>query len=134
MSRSAAIRLFFGEGEFDFALTIGALEELDERFECGVSELMEHCAQIRAPVIHQVLRLGLIGKGMAKEQAFRLVQRHAGPGDLGSAAAVAAKVLAAVILGSKVEPLGENLGEATGEHLSPTDASGSPTTTAPVQP
>jgi hypothetical protein len=119
MSRSAKITAFFGDGDHDFALRIGECEELQELLDCGLAESLQRVEAVRVNDIRQVLRLGLIGGGMSKEDAFRLVTRHLTPGDLGACAVLAARVVGAAIVGSPEELLGELKGERTDGPRSP---------------
>lgn len=135
MSRSAKVRAFFGDADQDFALLIGQCVELQELTGCGLGVSLGRIEQFWVNDVKQVLRLGLIGGGMAKEQAYRLVERHVVSGELGVCADVAFKVVAAAIAGVPDEPLGGAKGERTGDPLSQTAASDMPTSTdQPPQP
>lgn len=135
MSRTAKVRnLFFGDGPHDFSLGIAQLEELEETRNSGMFEVYNRLVSEgwRIADIKEPLRLGLIGEGMQPQQAYVLVARNVVPGRLFEAAAVAAKVLAAAIVGAPEEALGEHQGEADeSSHPSPTGEPAGPGSTAP---
>lgn len=149
MTASALVRLFFGEGDFDFRLPIGALQELEDvraprlaAFGFGPGEascerilgrLHSGCALIAE--VREVLRLGLVHGGMEKMAAHDLVARHLSEGSLLECARIAHAVLGAALVGAPDDvpdfPPGEPTGEGeTTAPASPTDASAGPTTSA----
>jgi hypothetical protein len=67
-----------GGEEHQFALYLGQWEELQEITGCGPFILFQKLAawDIRAKWLREIIRLGLIGGGMAPAQAKRLVERH----------------------------------------------------------
>lgn len=139
-TRTALIeRQFFGEGEFDFRLGYGELVQLQDLTKAGPGFLMGRiesgASETWLQDIKSTLRLGLIGAGMAKEEAYRLAERQVQPGYLIHAATLAVKVLAASYVGVKEEappPSGEPQGEDASP--SPTDSSGSQTSMEPPPP
>ena len=134
MSRSAKVRAFFGAADYDFALRIGEVEELQETLDCGLMMTLQRVTDIDVSAIRPVLRLGLIGGGLGKEAAFRLVVRHVAPGYLVDVARVAGDVVRAAMLGAEDERLGEPAGETAGDPTSPGASSASPTFTASDKP
>ncbi len=134
MARNAKIRAFFGDGDHDFALLIGQCVELQELTDCGLGEMLTRVERLRVKDMKEVLRLGLIGAGMPKEEAFRKVERHVVAGELGVCGALAFRVVAAAITGAEDEPLGEEKGEPTAESRSPEEKSVLPTSMAQAQP
>lgn len=133
MSRSAKVEAFFGDGPHEFALLVGQTEELQDRFDCGLLVTLDHIQQVDIRHIKEVLRLGLIGGGMPKQDAYNLVLRHCVAGEFGACARAAMEVVNAAIAGPKDEPLGELQGER-GEPLSPSEKSGSAMSTEPPPP
>ena len=133
MTRSAKVRAFFGDADHDFALLIGQCVELQDLTGCGLGVSLQRIEQVTVADIKHALRLGLVGGGMAKEEAYRLVERNVVAGELGVCAALAFNVVTAAIAGTPDEPLGEPKGDRTGDPLSQTDASDTPTSTAPQQ-
>jgi hypothetical protein len=130
MSRSAKVRRFFGDGDHDFALRIGECEELEETFSAGLMPILSRVSEVRTKEIREVLRLALIGGGMEKEPAARLVERHVEPAYLAECSVLASEVLSAVIAGAPEEPLGEPRGSEIQDPRSPTDSFDTPTSTA----
>lgn len=135
MSRSARIELVFGDGPHDFALTIGGLEELQEKTDHGPEAICRMLADgsWKSPrFIREPLRLGLIGAGMGAVEALLLVERYAGPGQLLEWKATVQAVILAALAGVPDEddaPSGEREGE-TAAPLSPAERSASETSTA----
>lgn len=130
MSRSAKIRTFFGDRDYEFCLLIGQCVELQEITDCGLAVTLVRLQQFHVRDIKEVLRLGLIGGGMKSEDAFRLVERHVVSGEIGQGADVAYRVVAAAIAGVPDEKLGESKGEWIADPLSQTESSDMPTSTA----
>lgn len=139
MSRSARVTRFFGDRDYDFALEIDQLEELQEITDAGLGDTLERIERLFVKDIKQVLRLGLIGGAgdlkmingrPVKDEAYRLVLRHCVSGEMGSCAEVAMAVANRAIAGVKDEPMGEQAGERT-EILSPEERSGSQPSTEP---
>lgn len=150
MSHSARIRRFFGEGEFDFALTIGPAEDLELNrsdklrkmgFDAGQGAIMAIQARLAGGTfliddVRQTLRLSLIGAGMEPEDAFRLVERNLKPGYVIKAAMVAGDVIDALLSGDpEDQPGADRPGEPDGQPVpiqpgSPTGASDGPGSTA----
>lgn len=136
MTASAQIVRFFGEADFAFALTIGPAQMLEEvrgealrkqGFDPGASGLMAIQGRLADGTfligdIRETLRLGLIGGGMEREDAARLVDRHVVSGYLVKAAMLAGEVLYAALSGSPDDQPGAD---------QPGGAKGQP---APIQP
>lgn len=140
MSGSGIVRLFLGEADFDFRLAIGELRQLEEGrsrvlaaqghppSEAGLEKIAGRLISSGWLVeeVREVLRLGLIGGGLDKERAARLVDQHVVPPDLVKCAATAYAVLAAALIGSPDDrlggdaPAGERGGEAGIQAASPT--------------
>lgn len=126
MSRSARIVRFFGEGEFEFALTIGPAEQLEQvrgdalrkmGFDAGQGAIMAIQRRLAEGTfliddVRQTLRLGLVGAGMEREDAWRLVERNLQPGDLIKAAMLAGDVIDALLSGDPEDQPGA---DASGE-------------------
>lgn len=127
MPRNAKVRLFFGDGEHDFALRIGELVELQEgtgRVLQKMGGSVEHAGppsildRLRSGSwlltdLKEPLRLGLIGGGMGKQQAWNLVEREVVPGQLLDHVLNASLVLGAALTGAEDEPVGERTGAET---------------------
>lgn len=129
MSHTGKIRRFFGEGDFDFALTIGAAEDLeqlraDEMRKAGHGPGAGSIMAVQARLatgqfllndIRQTLRLALVGAGMETEEAYRLVTRNLKPGAILKAAGVAGDIIDAFLIGdADDQPKGDASGETDG--------------------
>ena len=134
MSRSARVRAFFGDQDYDFALLIGQCVELQELTDCGLGECLTRIEQLRVKEIKEVIRLGLVGGGMDKQAAFRLTERHVVAGELGACGSTAFQIVAAAITGVEDEPLGESKGDGTSANPSPGESSDGPSSMAPRPP
>jgi hypothetical protein len=119
MSRSARIRRFFGDDEYEFRLGIGEAETLDEETGCGLMQLLERLPLMHVADMRAILRNGLIGGGMKRQDAFGLVKRHLVEGYLVEASDVATAVLIACIRGVPEDPPDIGVGEQPGEQTSP---------------
>ena len=87
MSRSAKVRLEWGDGEYDFRLAIGQLDEYDDLTGCGPGFALGLIqtgpfANWKPKMVREAIRLGLIGGGMepfaalAPGQALRRRPAH----------------------------------------------------------
>lgn len=132
MSRSGKTRLFFGDDDYDFRLPIGQAIELQELTGVGIMVTLERVSQFAVKDIKHVLRLGLIGGGMDKEAALRLVERHLVDGEYGRCAGVAVDVIQAAVMGVDEEPGPPRKGE-TPPADSPTGASDTAASTKPAR-
>lgn len=109
------MRLFLGEGEFDFALRIDELIELEQLTGDGIGMTHSRLSSgaYRIADLRGVIRLGLIGAGADKKEAHDLTTRHVKEGYLADCVLVARAVTGAAIVGSEDEPMGEGLGETS---------------------
>lgn len=123
MSRSGRLVRFFGDDDHEFKIGIGEAEELDEQLGFGLWEVLERCSSLHLRDIGQVLRVGLVGGGMKRDQAATLVKRHLVDGYFLDCAQVAAAVLEAAIRGAPDDPQGES--EAVSETPPPSQTAGS---------
>jgi hypothetical protein len=120
----------FGDGEHEFRLTIGGLEELQEKCDAGPEFILQtlNNGSWRIAYIRETIRLGLIGGGMAPTEALVLRNRYAGDGQLLENKPLAAIILGAALMGSPEED--EAPGEPEGEtNRSPVENGGSETST-----
>ena len=126
MSRTAKVRLVFGDGPRNFRLGIGEIDELEEITGYGLKRLFMRIrdGDHRASELRNTLRLGLIGGGMKPAAAWTLVDRYAKEGYLVDCEEPATLILGAALTGSVDDAMeGEPEGELTGERT----ASPSPT-------
>ncbi|SEO36081.1 Phage tail tube protein, GTA-gp10 [Gemmobacter aquatilis] len=72
-------RAFFGDGEHAFTLTDPMLMELEKLTGLGAGALFFQMLALGYPAeyLREIIRLGLIGGGMAPEQAKRLCDTYA---------------------------------------------------------
>lgn len=96
-------------GEHEFALDIGALRAIQEACNAGpqeiVGRLLAGTWRVDDPL--QVLRHGLIGGGMLKIEAARLVENMATTHGLLRLVPIAQLVLSAALVGVPDDPVGE---------------------------
>lgn len=80
MSRHAAIETQFGDGTYSFRLGLDEIEELERKRDLSIFTIMHRLRpEIREPRladITEVIRLGLIGGGMAPVDALALTRRY----------------------------------------------------------
>ena len=95
MSDRLAFTGFFGDAEHRFALTDPMVAELERLTECGVGALYSRIVKqaFKASDLAQIIRLGLIGGGMAPERAAQMVQTYATDRPLGETFPLALDVL-----------------------------------------
>ncbi len=105
MSRSARCTGVFGDGKHDFLLTIGALEELQEKCDAGPEEIWNRVltGSWRVADIREPIRLGLIGAGMEPIKALVLVERYAREGMLSGLKPLVASIIGAALVGAPDE-------------------------------
>ena len=139
MSRSAKVRLEWGDGEYDFRLAIGQLDEYDDLTGVGPGHALGLIragmfANWKPKMVREAIRLGLIGGGMEPHQALRLVKRYVDARPIGESLATAQAVLLASVVGAPGEPVPELSGTGSDRSPSQTDASGSEASTPQVPP
>jgi Phage tail tube protein, GTA-gp10 len=126
MSRTAKLTLEWADGEYDFKLAIGELEELEAATRRIKNEAGEY-AYIGPIELHKLLtsgtclardvretiRIGLIGGGIKPAEALRLVKRYVDEvPDFLLNRNIAALIVGAMLAGFEIEPLGKS-SEAT---------------------
>lgn len=120
MSRDASIDLDWADGNFRFRLGWGELEELQEKTDAGpyvvLRRLWEGTWKIQD--LSNVVRLGLIGGGMEPTQAMRKVRTYVESRPAMESVDPAAAILAASLIGTSDEPLGESVAPDLMEELS----------------
>jgi hypothetical protein len=140
MSRTGKIDLAWADqagpgpdGKYPFRLGIGQLEELQEKCGVGPPKIAWRLgtSEWRVADVRETLRLGLIGAGMAADQAATLVRRYASDGQLLENVLPALLVINAAIQGTPDEPLGKDEGaETEGSTETETPSSPSPPSTS----
>lgn len=134
-ARSCAVTQTWGDGEHRFRLGIGELEELDRLTGAGpeflLSELEAGRGRARWP--HHILRLGLIGGGMAPVEALALVRTYCDERPWLESKPPSVAVLMALLLGmpeDEADASGE--GAAAAENATLADGSTSAPSSAPA--
>ena len=122
MSRDASTSGVFGDGEHAFRMGIGELRELQEK--TGVSPFAV-LARLTAymPMVDDapdIIRIGLVGGGMAPVDAVRLTDRYARQRPPAESIPLATAILKAGLLGVPDEKPGKSAGEAAAETPLPT--------------
>lgn len=112
----------FGDGEYDFRLAWGQLVELQEKCNGGPLFILNrlNSGEWRIEDISNIIRLGLIGGGMAPSAARTLVVRYVEERPLLENHLLAVVVLQAALMGSSEEPVGESVAANPAEESSTT--------------
>lgn len=120
-------------GEHDFALDIGGLRAVQEACSAGPQELVARLVagtwRVDDPM--QIIRHGLIGGGMTKPEAARLVENMANTHGLLRLVPTAQLVLSVALVGVADDPVGQSSGEGAGVIQNP--ASGSSAASMPQE-
>lgn len=126
----AGITLTWAGGEHQFALSIGALRAVQKACEAGPGEILTRLqvGAWRVDDVMAVLRHGLEGGGMAKDEARDLVERAVESDGLMALVIAAHSVLASALLGERDDPVGEP------EGVSPSQDSGGSASSMPPEP
>jgi hypothetical protein len=124
------VRLTWPGGEHDFLLDIGKLRALQAACEAGPEQIFKRLGDgtWRVDDSFQTVRLGLIGGGMADEEARKVTTLAFDSHPLRSFCPVARLILLAALVGDKDDQVGEDAGETA-----PPANGGSPTSTEPGQ-
>jgi len=112
-TRTAEVTLFFGDSDHKFAMRIGELMELDQKFELGPLVMFKGLSEgtWRAPWVREIIRIGLIGGGMIPSRASDLVKRYVDEvPDWMSNSMLAMTVLGASLNGFDAEQPGKSQG------------------------
>lgn len=135
MSADGSIELPFGDGRHLFRLAIGEWRELAELRKLGPRRLYDRVrtGDWFVDDLYHVIRMALIGGGMAKTDALRLTETYFGEWLRGkglySAEGLVIVIMGAALAGMETEPVGK----AEADEAPTTSASSAPTET-PGQP
>lgn len=128
-----AIELDWADGAYRFALPLAQLEELQRICDAGPLVIL---TRLRSGLwqladVHQTIRLGLIGGGMAPVEAMRLVKTYVHDRPWIENVLPAQAILSAAVAGKPDEPVGKSAADG-GESDPPalTESSTSATSTA----
>lgn len=111
----AGVTLTWLGGEHDFALRIGELRALQDRCEAGPEEVFNRlrAGSWRVNDITETLRLGLIGGGMSRVDAGKVVSEIIEDKAIANFKITAIAIMANSLLGVGDDPVGEPVGEAS---------------------
>jgi hypothetical protein len=100
MKFKTEIAAFFGDASYAFKLTPALIPELEHKTGTGIGGLSKRLVanEFKHADISEVIRLGLIGGGMAPETAHRLVLAYADQ-PLASSYALAVSIMEALFFG-----------------------------------
>jgi hypothetical protein len=128
-------RLLWAGGEHDFALRIGELRALQDRCGAGPGHVLQRLAtgQWRVDDPIEVIRLALMGGGMKREDAARLVTLHVEAKPLTGSVVLAYGILSAALNGVEDDPVGERRAGEVETPNPPTADGVSAGSTAPEQ-
>lgn len=120
----------WADGHYTFRLAIGHWRELRDKTGAGPYELYDRVVRRKWAIddLREVVRLGLIGGGMAPVEALKLVQRYVDERPLLESVPVALRIMQA----SLIPPENDQPKKASGE-AETTGHSASPTSTALLQ-
>lgn len=123
------ITLQWPGGEHEFALSIGHLRAVQDACDAGPMEIYAalRSGSWRVDMPMAVIRYGLIGGGMAADEAKALVSRMFDAHPLAMFITPATLVIMAAVVGPGDDPVGEPEGETT---TSPENGSSRPSTGA----
>lgn len=109
MNRDAKITLAWADGDHMFRLGWGEIAELQEKTGAGPYVVLQrlYSGEWRVEYIAQVLRLGLIGGGMAPEAALKAVRFYVEQRPPVENLSFAISVLSAGLIGAPEEGVGE---------------------------
>lgn len=136
-NRSARITLTWADGKHEFRLAIGELRELQEKTNQGIRSIARRISSGDEFVdeVREVIRIGLIGGGMAPPKALKLVERYVDGRPLIENISTAQAIAFAAIVGAPEESVGKKAEAAEEEMtISQTTNSASPPSTPPASP
>ena len=112
-SGDGSVTRLWGDGEHKFRLRIGELRELENKRNSGAFEIYQRLAagSWRIDDVREVLRLGLIGGGMAAPLALGLVAKYAKETTFLMNVVVAREVIMAGLFGDPDDVVGKLLAE-----------------------
>lgn len=126
------VTLTWQGGEHEFALPIGQLRALQDRCDAGPAHVLGRLAsgQWRVDDVTETIRLALMGGGLERSEAVRLVKLHVEEKPLAQSVTLASAVLMAALYGPEDDSLGETTAGAAGSPSREDDGS-SQASTAP---
>ena len=110
MARNAAVAFEWGDGHYNFRLSLGDIRDLQEKCDAGPAFIMGRLADgsWRVDDIYQTIRIGLIGGGLTPVKALGLAQKYVAARPLLENIMTAQLILQAALAGVEDEPLGKD--------------------------
>lgn len=138
MSRDASLEVDFGDGTYRFRLGYRELMELQEKCDAGPTWILQRLAAPnaenrgwRVEDIANIIRLGLIGGGMAPTDALRFVRTYVEGRPLIESLLPAQTILSVALVGAPDEEK-KSAEKATPSTTSPGASGGSEPSSAPA--
>ena len=131
--RNATVEQDLADGTYTFRLSIGGLEELQEKTGVGPLVTLRRLTSGEWMLrdLTETIRIALVGGGMKPLDALKLVRRYVVPPYLLDAVPIAVGALGAALMGVEDEKVGEGKAmPAEAKTEAPTAASPSPAFTA----
>ncbi len=106
------VNLNWPGGEHEFSLNLGALRAIQRSCNAGPQEILQRLqlGTWRIDDVIDVLRFGLEGGGVAKDEARTLVETVLDRSGLLALVPIAALVMAAALVGEEDDPVGKGSG------------------------
>lgn len=103
--KARTVTLEWADGEYPFALNIGQARELEAKQATGIGAIYQRLTlgAWYADDIYQVIRLGLIGGGMAPPEAMRLANLYVAERPMAENQPIALAIMLAAFFGSSAE-------------------------------
>lgn len=107
--RDATVTFDWADGTYSFRLAWGQLAELQEKCDAGPYVVLQrlHSGEWRIEDISNIIRLGLIGGGMAPSPALKLTRAYVEARPPMESLIPAQVILSAALMGAPEEALGE---------------------------
>jgi len=134
MSLKTEVRLNFAGARRSFDLApIGCLRRLQTACDAGPQWILNRLldGSWRLDDLRETLQQGLVGGGMAQNEALDLIELHFDPEPKQQFVPLAITLLMAWLTGAEDEDLGESEGEAVATSPSPEENSASPASSGP---
>lgn len=115
MSTKGGIELDWAEGTFSFRLVMSGIIELEEKCGAPIADIVTRVNAGRYSFndVRETIRLGLIGGGMPKLDALKMVRRHVDDCPLADNSIIARAILLGVLFGFSEHPLAQAAAEET---------------------
>ena len=121
MSADASVDLLFGNDRHTFRLGVGEWRELQRERKLGPRRLYDRvtAGDWFVEDLHQIIRLGLIGGGMAEAEALRLTDTYFKVWPLADSEMIAKVVTGIGLFGNPDDPVGKAVAGAAKTSASP---------------